>query len=468
MEARAAQPRLDGGTMLAATLATVTGVLIALSGPITGLLPLALLAVLLLAARPRLLLLAYVAAIVVLEDDEEGFLPQRGVFYDGAPSPADMTFAVLTLATLLWLVTQRRAIRMPEPFTLALGLLAVSVAGGVVVGWDAGGDATDIVGALRTFVPLLVLPLVVVNLIDDEHLLVGSVGVFAALAVLKGVEGVVAWLTDAGRPLDKTTITFYEPAANFILLLFLLGVGGAFLLKIRVTRWAYVAFPFAAAAFVLSYRRNFWIAGLLAFALLFLLSRLGGRRRLLLLPATLVAVALVATLTWRGPPDLESPVATRLTSLAPSRIATEPYDRYRLDEQRNVIAEIRSNPLLGIGLGVPWTATRPLSVELEGGRLYTHTVALWYWLKLGLPGFLAYAWLVTATALTAFVVARRSTIPLVRVTALAAAVGTIGMVVAETTGSFMGVSDRYTATVALVIGWLAAARRLVPEAGPGL
>ena len=105
--------------------------------------------------------------------------------------------------------------------------------------------------------------------------------------------------------------------------------------------------------------------------------------------------------------------------------------------------------------------TQPLPVELEGGRLYTHTVALWYWLKLGLAGLVAYVWLVLATVLTALLVARRSRTGVVRVGALALGVAAVGMAVAETTGSFTGVSDRYTVLVALGIGWLAAAHRLV-------
>jgi hypothetical protein len=448
---------------LAAGAALATGAALALAGPLVALAPIGLAAVVLLAARPRLLLALYAAAIVLLENDELGFLPQRGAFYSGVPSAADLTFAVLTVATLVWLVQRRRPIRSPEPFTLAFALLALALVGGALVGVTSGGDPIDIVNSLRAFAPLLVLPLLVVNVIDDERMLVRAAAVAAALAALKGLEGLIAWRTGAGRPLEGTTITFYEPASNFLLLVFVLGGAAAFLLKVRLPAWVLVALPVAAAAFVLSYRRNFWIAGLLALTVLLVLSRLQGDRRMLLPIAALVAVAAAATVTWRGPPDLEGPVAERFTSLSPNRIVSNPYDRYRLDEQKNVIAEIRGNPLLGIGLGVPWDVTQPLPVELEGGRLYTHTVALWYWLKLGFAGLVAYVWLVLATVLAALAVARRSRNGVVRATALGLVVATIGMVVAETTGSFTGVSDRYSVLVALAIGWVASARRIVRE-----
>ena len=446
--------------------ALATGAALAVAGPAMALLPATAVAVVLLAARPRVLLLLYAVAIVVFEDDELGFLPQRSAFYDGVPAPADVIFAVLTLATLAWVVQQRRALRMPEPFTRALILVGFAVAAGAVLGWMSAGDRMEIVNTLRTFAPLLTVPVLVVNLVDDERLLVGAAAGGAALAGIKGVEGIAAWATGGGRPLEGTTITFYEPATNFLLLVFVCGVVAALLLRVRMPPWVVAALPVATAAFVLSYRRNFWIAGLLALALLFLLTRLQRDRRMLLPFGALVVVAITATLAWQGPPELEGPVAQRFTSLAPNRIATNPYDRYRLDEQQNVVAELRRSPLLGLGLGVPWEVTHPLPVELEGGRLYTHTVALWYWLKLGLAGLAAYVWLMLAAVATSLRIARHSGNGVVRATALELGVGMLGMVVAETSGSFTGVSGRYSILVAFGLGWLAAAQRLLRRPDP--
>ena len=469
--AHGVRPRLPTGDAfvpLAAAAALLTGSALAVLGPIGGLVPVAAVAVALAAARPRALLLLYVVAIVLLEDDDLGFLPQRGAFYDGIPSFADVVFGLLALATLAWLVQRRQPIRMPEPFTPALILLGLALAAGALVGYTARGDATSIANSLRAFAPLLVLPLLVVNLIDTKRRLVQAAGVGAALAGIKGLEGLVAWRSGAGRPLEGTTITFYEPAANFLLLVVVLGVVAAILLKVGMPLWVRLALPLAALALVLSYRRNFWIAAVLGLALVVLFSRFQVQRRLLLPMAVAVAVALAAALAWRGPPELEGPVAERVGSLSRSQITSNPYERYRLDEQKNVLAAIRENPLAGIGLGVPWQVTHPLPVELEGGRLYSHTVALWYWLKLGAAGVVAYLWLVLATLFTALAVGRKSADGILRATGLALAAATVGMAVAETTGSFTGVSDRYSILVALGFGWLASARRLAlePESRP--
>ena len=471
MAARAQSPRPrlpvdDAFVPFAAGAALATGAALVLLGPVGGLLPLAAVAVALTVARPRALLLLYVVAIVVLENDSLGFLPQRGVIYDGVPSIADALFGLLALATLAWLVQQRRPIRLPDPFTPALVLLALAVAAGAILGYTSRGDTTSIANSLRAFVPLLLLPLFVVNVIDTRRRLVQAAGVAAVLAGVKGLEGLIAWRSGAGRPLDGTTITFYEPAANFLLLVVVLGVVAAILLKVTLPLWVRLTLPLAALALVLSYRRNFWIAAVLGLALVVLFSRFQVERRMLLPAAASIVVALAAMLAWGGTPELDGPVAERVGSLSRNQITSNPYERYRLDEQQNVIAEIRASPFVGIGLGVPWSVTHPLPVELEGGRLYAHTVALWYWLKLGVAGLVAYLWLVLATLFTALAVARRSADAVVRAGGIALAAATVGMAVAETTGSFTGVSDRYSILVALAIGWLASARRLAIDDAP--
>jgi hypothetical protein len=355
---------------------------------------------------------------------------------------------------------------VPEPFTLPLALLAAALLGATVLGLGSNGDVVNIADSLRAFLPLLLVPVVVVNLLDDERRLVQAAAVAAVLGAVKGLEGVVAWSTGGGRPLEGTTITFYEPAANLLLLVFLIGAAALFLLHGRVHWWVWLAVPPTALAFVFSYRRNFWIAGLIALALTVLLSRVQSGRRALLPVLALLAVGASATLAWRGPPDLEGPVSQRFTSLAPARIVSDPYDRYRLDEQRNVVAEIREHPVLGIGLGVPWQLRHPIPVELDGGRLYVHVVALWWWLKLGLAGLAAYVWLVVGAIVVGLGVARRAGADVVRAGGLALATAFLGMAAAETTGSFTGVSDRYTVLVAMALGWLAAARRLRSTAQP--
>ena len=442
----------------AAAAALASGAALALAGPVAALGPLVLVAMALLAARPRLLLGIYGTVVVLLENDELGFLPQRNVFYAGAPSVSDLVLAALTVAVVVWLVREGRPARAPEPFTLPLALLALAFAAAAAYGWSSDGDPVRILNSTRDFLPLLLVPFAAVNVLDSERRLVQAAGLALALALVKGIEGIVSWVTESGRVVSGTTLTFYEPATNFLLLVAITGAAAAFLLRVPLPWWGRLAAPLAAAALLLSFRRNFWIAAVLAFLLVLLLSRLGTGRRTLLPTAALLVVGITVGLLWRGTPDLEGPVAERAFSLSPTSVVSDPYDRYRLDEQRNVLAEIRAHPLLGIGLGVPWQLRHPLPVELDDGRFYTHVVLFWYWLKLGLAGAIGYVWLMLSAIVAGLMVYRRASSQVIRLGGLTLFASLAAMTVAETTGSFTGVSDRYTVVVGAALGWLAAAR----------
>ncbi|OWY62973.1 hypothetical protein B7486_55570, partial [cyanobacterium TDX16] len=129
-----------------------------------------------------------------------------------------------------------------------------------------------------------------------------------------------------------------------------------------------------------------------------------------------------------------------------------------------IVEEIRRQPATGIGLGVPWTARAPLSEEHVGGRAYTHTILLWYWLKLGPLGLTAYVWLTGLTVWSGYQVWRRCRAGFERAAGLAVAAGSVGLAAAELTGSFTGAGFRFSVVLAAVLGWLASAYVDLPSA----
>jgi hypothetical protein len=407
--------------------------------------------------RPRLMLGVYLGAAMLAEIDEQAVLAFRTAFYDGRPAPSDIMLALLVAGTVTELVARRRAPRLPGAFTLPLALLALAMAAGAVNGYFSGGEVGPILDSLRGLSVLVVLPVVLVNLVDDATGLKILVAGAAVLASVRGAEGLTSWLAGEGRVVGTTTLTFYSPGPNLLLLLFLLGVLAAAAVRVRLPLWVYVAAPVCLAAFVLSFRRNFWIAGVISVGLLLLIGSGIRGRRILAVSTAALALGVYAVIAVADVPELERPIAERVSSLEPSRIRSERYDRYRLDEARNVVAEIRDRPLAGIGLGVPWQARHPLPVEFEGGRLYTHVTPLWYWLKLGVLGIVAYVALLLTAVATAFRIGRMHPEPLIRVGGTALASGLVGLAIAETTGAFTGISEPLTILVAACYGWLAAA-----------
>src|SRR3954467_8987186 len=85
----------------------------------------------------------------------------------------------------------------------------------------------------------------------------------AVLATYKGVEGMLVCPPGAGRKIEGTTLTFYNPTATWMLVLFLLGVVACKIVGARLPTWIAPASLVTFAALVFSFRRSFWIAAVL-------------------------------------------------------------------------------------------------------------------------------------------------------------------------------------------------------------
>jgi O-antigen ligase len=298
----------------------------------------------------------------------------------------------------------------------------------------------------------------VVNVVETDRQVRGALAFGTALAIVKAAIGVAGVVAGVGLVVDGATITYYEPTANWLVLLAILGVGAAVLMRARPPAWAVAGTPLLVLSLALSFRRSFWIGAALGILLVFLLaSRPLGRR------IAVVAVALLGLAAWTvslQPVQTDAPIVARATSLQPSKVENNAQDRYRLDELRNVTAEIRREPITGLGLGGQWAAIHPLGIEHENGRGYTHVVALWWWMKLGILGLIAYLSLMGTLLAMGWQVWRRSADRLQSAAGLAIFCGLLALGIVETVGSFTGIDPRFTALVGGVAGLLAAMRRL--------
>jgi O-antigen ligase len=460
--------RLAGTGAAAAAAAAALGALAAVTAarasPWALAAPVVVCAVVPLLLYPKVLLAATLVAVTVLESDEEGFLAGTHVVYLGLLDVGVRMHELLLLlcaaGVALRLARERRALRLPGPFALPLLLLTAAIAIGLTTGWFAGGDRTLMLNSVRELALLIVVPFLAVNLLDDRRDVERALAIVVAVVAVKVAVGAAGWLLGQGREVAGTVLTYYEPLPNLVLMLFALAAFAAVLGRLDVPLVVRLLGLAALAVLVLSFRRNFWIAAVVA-GVIVLLVVTGAHGRWLLLPAALAfAIGLWVGVTALSASQSQSPIIQRAQSLAPGRLSTQAGDRYRIDEQRNVRAEIARHPFLGIGLGVPWTARHPIPVTFPGGQNYTHTLALWYWLKLGLLGLLAYVWLTVAAVVTAFGLWRSGADDRIRAAGLALAAGFVGLAVAETTGSFTGVETRLTMFVGATLGWLAAARAL--------
>lgn len=447
--------------VLAALAATFATLALAVFGErrlgLTGLLlPLALVVVVMLVRRPVAAVATAVSLAILFEGRTFG-VPGMDKLYDDAfqgLTPLDGLVALALVAVALDLVRTRRPLRLPAALALPLLLVVLAMTAGVVVTRASGSGLLDVLLGLHIVAYLVVMPILVVNLGLDRRQLRLLLGGAVGLAIVKAVMGLIVMAAGLSVELGGATITYYEPTANWLILIVLLGIVAAIVGGMRPPLWMLLGTPLLIASLVLSYRRSFWIAAVLGLLLVVLLGT-SARGWRLLVPATV----LVAAAIWMGGTmefQAQTPLVRRVESLSPSQLSRNAEDRYRIDERTNVIAEIERHPVSGIGLDARWRATaRALPVEHEEGRRYVHFALLWWWLKLGILGAAAFLSVLLASALLAWRTWRRNRSAIFRCFGIASLCGVAGLVAAETTASFTGVDGRFTVVFATQLGLLA-------------
>ncbi len=456
----AAVVRSAAGTLVAgAAVGLVLGVGIVKTG---ALLPLGLLVLAgcwALLWRPAVTLGLLVGTAVAFEDTPGAVLTVSR-WYEGLPvvllGPTDLLLFVLIAGVVLEITREHDAHRLTGPFTTPIVLLAVATLAGLVTGRAAGATTTAIFPQIRPLLFFIVLVPVAGYLLSKRDRWRTALTAAAVLIPVKAATGLLTRFHGGEMAPGQDPVTFYEPTMNFLMVLFLLTVTGAAIRRVHLPRWIWLSTPVVTLSLLLSFRRSFWVAAILGLFLVALVATGRRSRPFVALGAVAIVLALWVAIAAGGSTDSTNPIIDRAESLSPTRLESTSSDRYRLGEQRNVIAELRAHPLTGLGLGIPWAMRYPMSERPIGGLYYTHVTPLWFWLKLGPLGLLSYLWLWLTAIPLAHRLWRRGPDPLVRVTALAVATGSVGLMVAELTGPFTGIDFRLTIVVAAMFGWLTA------------
>jgi hypothetical protein len=396
--------------------------------------------------------------VIMCEGSEFGIASFTGRLYEQLfhdITPLDALVGLAVVSSLLAALRDERPIRIPRALLIPSVMLALGMADGIWVGHADGTALRFSVFSEHVLAYMLLLPIAVANLGIDERtvrrLLAGAYG----LAIIKAIIGLIEISLHLGKPLEgTTTLTYYEPAANWVIMMALLGLLAMAIVGPRPPLWMLLGSPLLFMCLLLSYRRSFWIATLLAAVLIVLFATSPQTRRLLVPTALLMAfsVWLLANTGFQS----NLPIVKRIDSISASKLEANREDRYRIDERANVIAEIERHPLTGIGSGGTWQATAaPLPVEHEEGRSYAHFALLLYWLKLGVLGLAAYISLILGSALLAWRAWRSAQDSWMRAFGLASACAVAGLAVMDTTASFTGVEARFTVIFAIQLGLLA-------------
>jgi hypothetical protein len=428
----------------------------------------------LLVLRADVLLLAVLVTTILFEADDQSVFNAQQRFYDpvvGIFSITDGLIVLLALAVVVTRVRQRTPLRLPGLLTLPLLALAVATLAGLVAGRATGASITDLYGSAVPLLYLMTLPLIVVNVVP-EHLSYRTIfATLTGLVAVKAAIGMLNFAASGAATAAGNALTYYEPTANWLSVLFVMAVLACALRRVPLPWWAWGTLPLAVAELVLSFRRSFWIAAVVGLAFIIVLAVRPQARRIVVPTVAVIGAILWIVLSSVGSTTVSSsPVVERAISLQPSRLAANAEDRYRIDERRNVLENLRESPIVGLGMTVPWTVREPVgATSATGGNTYVHFVSLWFWMKLGLLGLAAYIAVMASALWMSFRVSRRHPSALVRASALGFLAALAGLIVAETTASFTGVDYRFSILLGVLLGCVAAASlelgaRIAPDA----
>lgn len=460
--------RLLGLAILAAIFAGASYKL----GVDVGLLALAgVLFVPLLLANPRISFVIWVTAFVIAENTADWNISIFAKLYDKTPilyfSPFFLLLLLTTIGVLLDVKRPHVQAHLPRPFGPALVLMFLAILFGYAnAELGPGIKRFALLGSIENYGALLLPPLLVVNLVRDDEDLRKLLTFFAALTVLKALAGIFAVLAGiAPANIGIGRVSYLAPTTNWMTLVYILVIGGAWMAKAKLPAWVWWSTPLVLASLLLSQRRAFWLAALLAIALLILIGS-GRTGRRLLVPAMLaVGIAVYLAVATGVLGGVQGELVKRATSITPTQVTSNKEDRYRLAELKNTWPAVKRQPLAGLGIGVPWSEISPLPFEYPFNHYFAHMAGLYWWMTCGLMGLAAYLLLMGSAVVTGIRLWRRNTTPVFRAVALALGLGIAGLMVDELTTTVIGADARGTAVVAIGIGILAVIYRLTNEQG---
>jgi hypothetical protein len=345
--------------------------------------------------------------------------------YSGFPlpvSPLEMVL-LLTLVVVAFPYIARRGIpfvRGPlfAPLLLFTAFVVASIVYGIVGGGGVGPfDIRAAWEETRSFFYLAVTYVLACNLIRTRAQLRTFVWLFVAAIGLKSLQGIVRYVNVRANGLQVDAITGHEDVvffAAFVLLVVGLLLFGAKLglPALRQRRIMLLVLPPLIFTLLVTNRRlGFVVLGVgLALAAILLLRT---RRDLFLrlAPVVLISLGVYVGLFWNGTGTLSEPIRAVRSIVAPETERDRSSNAWRDLENINIDYNLRIAPITGLGFGRPYSfivAEPPLDeTGFTYWRYIAHNAIYWVWMKMGLPGFILFWYLMGSAVVLGLVTFRQ-------------------------------------------------------------
>ncbi|MGI6455697.1 MAG: O-antigen ligase family protein [bacterium] len=336
-------------------------------------------------SRPDIAFALFIAVEALISEDvlliTEELAPT--LYFIPIPGLGINVFEAALLVLIITTVLYRRGRLYGTPLDLSIFLFGLSCIIGYFTMIQFMGDPS------RLFEPRRILHLFIgyflaVNLLRTRDSLRMFLTIFFLAIVLKSLEGV--WLYSSGGGLQikwriRAIFTGWEDSLNFVTYLMFMAIFLLEKVEMPLKRFFLWMSPFVFFSMLVSYKRAYYLAFIVAMCVVFLLQGKRARFRffLLLLAAALIfAGALTAAGQWEA-------FAMRFGSIfTPTK---ESSAHYRIIEWRNALISIEKNPVTGIGLG----GVMPMVIYIpRTNQLGVHNTFLWVTVKMGVFGLFTY------------------------------------------------------------------------------
>jgi hypothetical protein len=318
--------------------------------------------------------------------------------------PLGFFLLVLFLVVIGRNLAHRRPLLQGGALLLPFLAFLLCIAVGVAHGLASGGTFRIIVLEIRPFVYLFESYLLAYNLVTRvQHVrtILWIVIIGTGVKSLQGVYLIVVALH--GHLSGQNEIMAHEQSFFFVALLLLVVI---FCLHHAYRPQLYVALlfvPTTLLALIANNRRADYFAllvGILVAWLLVAIVKPQVRTRLVtaLCICLLLGTSYVLLFSHTGG-ALGKPARSVISVVSPdpTDVRDAASNQYRIDEELDLRATLKLNPLLGFGFGKQFLQpiTLPNIIDLDPYYLYVpHNTLYWVWMRLGLVGFAAFWYLI--------------------------------------------------------------------------
>ena len=360
--------------------------------------------------RPEYGLYLFFALVIMLTDAAP--IGSQGIFairdlhpVNGLPHLLIVYLLAMSLIFFckLYFVEQKSSIITMRPGFVLIVILLIATGTGLWRGWNRINIDVDLQYVLY---PLLCFYLCA-NVLDSRRKIYAMLTVIFLVAVIDAFILDVYYLSGHGWPYTDEEAGFarivtQDPTDHMVFVAMAVIVFTVSANRV-LTGWrcavALVGSLPMLFAFLFSFRRGFWIGMIATLAFFYILSSRFDKRRTLVwvwVGTLTLAATLLLALNNMVSLEVANPFVERILSITNPKQKSNEHHRLESEE---VLKQILSSPILGLGLGSVHTPIYSIewAPEKQPTRI-VHNGYLLVWMKLGLPGFLFFLWMLVRYA----------------------------------------------------------------------